>query len=109
MRGSRQSRINGTSVINAASTRKPVASSQVPASLASAPAGKPRKVELHKTEADIALGERHISSQRARIARLEQKGADAALAKELLNTFLQIQQLHQYRRNQLERELAWSP
>jgi hypothetical protein len=66
-------------------------------------------VELHKTEADIALGERHISSQRARIARLEQKGADAALAKELLNTFLQIQQLHHYRRNQLERELAWSP
>ena len=67
------------------------------------------KAKLQKTEADIALGERHIWDQRARILRLEQKGADAALAKELLNTFLQIQQLHQYRRNQLERELAWSP
>jgi hypothetical protein len=65
--------------------------------------------DLSRREADIALGERHISSQRARIVRLEQKGADAALAKELLNTFLQIQQLHQYRRNQLERESAWSP
>ena len=67
------------------------------------------RTKLHKTEADVALGERHISNQRARIARLEKNGSDAALAKELLNTFLQVQQLHQHHRNQLKRELAWSP
>jgi uncharacterized protein DUF6894 len=67
---------------------------------------EPAKAELHKTQADLALGERHISSQRARIARLEQNGSDAALARELLKTFLQIQQLHQDRHNQLQRELA---
>ena len=54
---------------------------------------EPAKSELHKTDAELASGQRHISSQRARIARLEQNGSDAALAKELLKTFLQIQQL----------------
>jgi hypothetical protein len=66
----------------------------------------PAKAELQRTEADLALGERHISSQRARIARLEQNGSDAALARELLKTFLQIQQLHQDRHDQLRQELA---
>jgi hypothetical protein len=67
---------------------------------------EPTKAELHKTETELALGERHISSQRAPVARLEQNGSDAALARQLLKTFLQIQQLHQDRHNQLRRELA---
>lgn len=67
--------------------------------------GSDLETEVRQTLSDVTLGERHIASQRLRIERLQRMGADTALAKRLLKTFLETQVLHEYHHRVLTGEL----
>jgi hypothetical protein len=61
--------------------------------------------ELSSAEAHVALGNRHIAEQRARVAELESKGDVATVSRALLNTFLETQRLHEKGLERIRREL----
>jgi hypothetical protein len=54
----------------------------------------------------VALGERHVAEQRARIEWLECAGLDASRARSLLALLEDCQRLHVEHRDRLERELS---
>jgi hypothetical protein len=60
---------------------------------------------LAQAERHVAEGERHIAEQRARIAEAERNGLNMTVAKELLRTFEQTQELHVADRDRIRAEL----
>ncbi|MBV8896449.1 MAG: hypothetical protein JO051_08050 [Acidobacteriaceae bacterium] len=60
---------------------------------------------LALTEANVALGERHLAEQHSVIDELTRGGHDTSQAKELLATFEQTQQLHVEDKDRLRKEL----
>lgn len=64
--------------------------------------------ELHLVQAEEAVvsGEGHIERQRQIIRQMEQQGHDAAVAKDLLATFLALQHEHLAHRDRLRLELG---
>jgi hypothetical protein len=61
---------------------------------------------LDQVEEHVKLGRRQIAHQRLRVARLEAAGRDASWAKELLETLLRIQAIHEQHRDQLRKQVA---
>jgi hypothetical protein len=61
--------------------------------------------DLVKAEGRVREGERHITNQRAVVDRLEADGSDAATARHLLATFMELQATHQADRDRLAREI----
>jgi hypothetical protein len=63
---------------------------------------------LAQAERHVAQGDGHIKKQRALIAKLEENRLDTARAKELLDTFLSLQEAHiadrDARREELKKE-----
>jgi hypothetical protein len=64
------------------------------------------RITLLKAEQHIAEGEKHVVRQRALIAALEQKGADATESKRLLALFEGTLALHVNHRNRLARAMS---
>ena len=61
---------------------------------------------LDQIEDHVTRGSRQIADQRLRVARLEAAGRDASWARELLETLLRIQAIHEQHRDQLTRQVA---
>ena len=64
---------------------------------------------LVQAEAAVARGLQHIAEQQLRIARRWGDAHDAAEAKQLLRTFLDLQRSHEEHRDRLRAELTETP
>ena len=61
---------------------------------------------LAKANEHVEKGERHVSRQRELLAELERDGHDTTRAKQLLEQFEKLQEMHKAGRDRIERELA---
>jgi Spy/CpxP family protein refolding chaperone len=61
---------------------------------------------LEKARRHVAEGELHLAHQRELVAKLGRDGHDTKDARQLLEQFEELQQLHIQDRDRLERELA---
>jgi len=61
---------------------------------------------LAQARRHIAEGELHVARQRELVAKLERDAHDARQARQTLNQFEELQQLHLADRDRLEKELA---
>lgn len=61
---------------------------------------------LAKANEHVELGERHVRRQRELIAELERDGHDSTRARQLLEQFEKLQEMHITDRDRIERELA---
>jgi len=67
-----------------------------------------KMTEEHLVQAEDAVlaGESHVARQREIVSELEQKGQDATTARDLLVTFLDLQEQHVAHRDRLRHELG---
>jgi Domain of unknown function (DUF6894) len=69
---------------------------------------KDERNELTELEATLALAERHVADQRARLTRTRARGHDTQIAERLLATLLDTQTILQHRLDELSRRLSKS-
>jgi len=63
---------------------------------------------LAQARCHVAMGEKHIASQREVIAALERNGYDTSGAEELLATFEELQRMHVADQDRLQNKLSKS-
>jgi hypothetical protein len=65
-------------------------------------------LERHRKQAEehVALGRQHILRQMEIVAELEENGRDATIARKLLATYQDMQEVHEADRNRIMKELA---
>ena len=61
--------------------------------------------EIAMVDRRIATGREHLAEQSNRIARMEARGWDATLSRQLLVTFSSVQESHEMHHDRLAREL----